>query len=73
MAAYEQTGKLSNTTHIKGPWSSDMRLAMDWFLTEPSMRKAHYEGRFNPDVFCAVCNFTISLKFNLDKTPFNAS
>ena len=32
MAAYEQTGKLSNTTHIKGPWSSDMRLAMDWFL-----------------------------------------
>lgn len=55
MAAYEQTGKLSNTTHIKGPWSSDMRLAMDWFLTEPSMRKAHYEGRFNPDVFCYSC------------------
>lgn len=46
-------GKAVN--YAKDPWGSAMRDSMDWFLCEPVARKAHYEGRFNPDVFTYSC------------------
>lgn len=55
MDAYDKDRILTNTDHIKGPWSLKMRESMDWFLTEPSMRKTPYEGRYNPDVFYYSC------------------
>lgn len=55
MDAYDKDRVLTNTDHIKGPWSLKMRESMDWFLTEPSMRKTPYEGRYNPDVFYYSC------------------
>lgn len=55
MDAYDKDRILTNTDYIKGPWSFKMRESMDWFLTEPSMRKTPYEGRYNPDVYYFSC------------------
>lgn len=42
--------------YIYGGWSTQMREAMDWYLTEPSARDDYNrEGRFNPDVFNYSC------------------
>lgn len=41
--------------YVVNPWGMAMRDSMDWFLLDPIQRKAHREGRFNPDIFTYSC------------------
>lgn len=54
--AYDPNLDRTVTDYAYGGWSTQMREAMDWYLTEPSARDDYNrEGRFNPDVFNYSC------------------
>ena len=53
--AYDPNKNRVITDYAYGGWSTQMREAMDWYLTEPSRRKDYREGRYNPDVFSYSC------------------
>ena len=53
--AYDPNKNRVIIDYAYGGWSTQMREAMDWYLTEPSRRKDYREGKYNPDVFSYSC------------------